>query len=41
MAKHHDGFCMFESDYSDYNIMNTPFARDIAKELSSPVSDRA
>lgn len=33
-TKHHDGFCMFNSKYTDYNIMNTPFARDIAKELA-------
>ena len=34
VAKHHDGFCMFETAHSDYNIMNTPFGRDIAKEIS-------
>lgn len=33
-AKHHDGFCMFDSKVSDYNIMNTPFRRDVVKELS-------
>jgi alpha-L-fucosidase len=33
-AKHHDGFCMFDSKYTKYNIMNTPFKRDICKELS-------
>ncbi|MFC1498924.1 alpha-L-fucosidase [Verrucomicrobiota bacterium] len=32
--KHHDGFCMFDSAHTDYDIMNTPFGRDIAKELS-------
>jgi len=29
-AKHHDGFCMFDSAYSDFTIMKTPFGRDIA-----------
>lgn len=33
-AKHHDGFAMFESKASGYNIMNTPFKRDPMKELS-------
>ena len=26
-TKHHDGFCMWDTKYSDYNIMNTPTAR--------------
>jgi alpha-L-fucosidase len=33
-AKHHEGFAMFDSKVSDYNIMNTPFHRDPMKELS-------
>jgi alpha-L-fucosidase len=33
-SKHHDGFCMWNSKYTDYNIMNSPFKRDIIKELS-------
>ena len=34
-AKHHDGFCMFKSNYTDYNIVDsTPFGRDICKELA-------
>ncbi len=31
-SKHHEGFCMFESDYTDYNIMNTTYGKDIIKE---------
>src|SRR5690606_36387373 len=31
-TKHHDGFCMFESDYTDYNIMNTPYGKDAIKQ---------
>ena len=35
-AKHHDGFAMFDSNVSDYNIVkNTNFKRDILKELSN------
>ena len=33
-AKHHDGFCMWDTEYTDYKITNTPFGRDILKELS-------
>ncbi len=34
-AKHHDGFAMFNSKVSDYNIVKqTPFKRDILKELA-------
>ena len=31
-TKHHDGFCMFKSDYTDYNIMNTPYGKDAIKQ---------
>ena len=33
-TKHHDGFCLFDSKYTDFDIMSTPFKRDIMKELS-------
>jgi alpha-L-fucosidase len=34
-AKHHDGFAMYKSDVSKYNIVDwTPFKRDPLKELS-------
>lgn len=33
-AKHHDGFCLWDTKTTDYNIMNTPFGRDVVKELS-------
>lgn len=31
-SKHHEGFCMFESDYTDYDVMNTPYGQDIIKK---------
>ncbi|MEW6742395.1 MAG: alpha-L-fucosidase [Planctomycetota bacterium] len=34
-TKHHDGFCLFDSGYTDYDVMATPFRRDIMKELSA------
>ncbi|MCD7851090.1 MAG: alpha-L-fucosidase [Parabacteroides sp.] len=34
-TRHHDGFSMFDSKYTDYNIVKaTPFKRDIVKELA-------
>lgn len=31
-TKHHEGFSMFDSDYSDYNVTKTPYGKDILKE---------
>jgi alpha-L-fucosidase len=33
-SKHHDGFCLWPSEYTDYHIGNSPFKRDVLKELS-------
>jgi alpha-L-fucosidase len=33
-TKHHDGFCLFATKETDYNIMNSPFKRDVTKELA-------
>lgn len=34
-SKHHDGFCMYHSRYTDYNIVDaTPFHRDVMRELA-------
>ncbi len=34
-TRHHEGFSMFKSQYTDYNIVDaTPFRRDIVKELA-------
>jgi len=33
-SKHHDGFCMFDTQFTDYKITNSPFNRDICKELA-------
>jgi alpha-L-fucosidase len=34
-AKHHDGFCMFDSQQTDYTIVRaTPFGRDPMRELA-------
>lgn len=33
-SKHHDGFCLWDSQYTDYDIMSTPYDKDILQELS-------
>ncbi len=34
-SKHHDGFCLFDSAYTEYDVIDaTPFKRDIMRELA-------
>lgn len=34
-ARHHDGFCLWPTKFTDYNIMNTPFKKDVVGALSA------
>lgn len=34
VPKHHDGFSMWNTKLSDYNIMHSPFGRDVTKEIA-------
>ncbi len=34
-TKHHDGFCMWATKQTDYNIMRSLFARDVVGELAT------
>lgn len=34
VAKHLDGFCMWNSKLTDYDIMKSPYGRDIVRELA-------
>lgn len=31
-TKHHNGFCMWDTNTTDFNIMNTPYGKDIVKD---------
>lgn len=30
-AKHHEGFCLWDSKYTDYKVTNTPYGKDLIK----------
>lgn len=32
-TKHHSGFCMWDTKTTDFNIMNTPYRKDLLKEM--------
>jgi alpha-L-fucosidase len=34
ITRHHDGFSMWDTKYSDFNIMNSPYHKDIVKLLA-------
>ena len=34
ITRHHDGFSMWNTKYSDFNIMNTPYKKDIVKMIA-------
>ncbi|MGN6296813.1 MAG: alpha-L-fucosidase [Ginsengibacter sp.] len=33
ITRHHDGFSMWDTKYSDFNIMNTPYHKDVVKMI--------
>lgn len=33
-AKHHDGFCLWDSQFTDYKATNTPAGRDLLREVA-------
>ena len=39
-SKHHDGFCLWDTDYTDFKITNTPFQRDVLSELAQALRER-
>ena len=36
-SKHHEGFCLWDSAYTDYKITKTPFGRDLVREFVDAV----
>jgi len=34
ITRHHDGFSMWDTKYSDFNIMNTPYKKDVVKMIA-------
>jgi alpha-L-fucosidase len=38
-AKHHDGFCLWNTKTTAYNIMSSPFGRDVCQELAQAAHD--
>jgi alpha-L-fucosidase len=39
-AKHHEGFCLWDSKYTDYKVTRTPYGKDLLKPLSMPSAPR-
>jgi len=39
VAKHHDGFHLWDTRYSDFKVTNTPFGRDYLKEMADACHD--
>ncbi|MDA9554614.1 alpha-L-fucosidase [Pelobium sp.] len=33
ITRHHDGFSLWDTKYSDFNIMNTPYKKDVVKMI--------
>jgi alpha-L-fucosidase len=32
-SKHHEGFCLWDSQYTDYKVTNTPYGKDLIRPL--------
>lgn len=32
-TKHHEGFCLYDSQYTDFKVTNTPYGKDLLREM--------
>lgn len=39
-SKHHDGFCNWDTEYTDYNIMNSAYGKDIMAQLAAACKEQ-
>lgn len=39
-TKHHDGFCMWDTGETDFNIMHTPYGKDLLKKIADECHKR-
>jgi alpha-L-fucosidase len=39
-TKHHDGFCLWDTQQTKFNTMNTPYGRDIVRQLADACHKR-
>jgi alpha-L-fucosidase len=39
-SKHHDGFCNWDTEYTDYNIMNSAYGKDIMVQLAAACKEQ-
>jgi alpha-L-fucosidase len=39
-SKHHDGFCLWDTQYTDFKVTNTAFQRDVLAELAKALAER-
>lgn len=40
-SRHHDGFCLWDSKYTDYDMAGTPYGKGVIKELASECQKQA
>ena len=38
-TKHHEGFALFDTKVSDYNVMNSPYGKDIVREFADACAE--
>jgi len=39
-AKHHDGFCLWDTKQTNFNVMNSPYGKDVLKMLANECHKR-